>query len=56
MEIGGDRIRDKFYWTEDKDVDPSTSNYAWVFYGYYGNLNCNYIRYNAYGARVFRAF
>ena len=55
VEIGGDRIRDKFYWTEDKDVDPSYSNYAWVFYGYSGHLYYSY-RVNAYGARVFRAF
>jgi excisionase family DNA binding protein len=56
VEIGGDRIRDKFYWTEDKDVDPSSSAYAWLFYGYVGGLNYYDSRCNANGARVFRAF
>ena len=54
-EIGGDRIRDKYYWTEDKDVDPSYSYYAWIFNGNYGLLYYHSRTY-ANGARVFRAF
>ena len=56
VEIGGDRIRDKFYWTEDKDVDPSYANNAWVFSGSSAYLGYGYSRFSALGARVFRAF
>ena len=34
----------------------SNSNNAWIFNGNNGNLNYNNNRYNAYAARVFRAF
>jgi len=56
VEIGGDRIQGKWYWTEDKDVDPSNSYSAWIFNGNGGYLNYSNLRFNAPGARVFRAF
>ena len=54
-EIGGDPIAQKWYWTADKDTDPSYSYDAWVFNGTSGYLYYNR-RCSAYGARVFRAF
>lgn len=55
-EIGGDPIAQKWYWTADKDTDPSTSYCAWLFRGAYGPLYYYYTRLGASGARVFRAF
>lgn len=55
-EIGGDPIRDKWYWTADKDTDPSYSSYAWIFCGGGGGLTYPNGRLHAVGARVFRAF
>ena len=54
--VGGDTIKDEWYWTEEFDEFASNANYAWIFNGdAYGALSYNG-RYYASTARVFRAF
>lgn len=54
--IGGNPIRDAWYWTCEKDSDQSYAYSAWIFYGNYGYLSYGNARLGANAARVFRAF
>ncbi len=63
--IGGDVIRNAFYWTEELDEDPrswekdesgqSYAAYAWHFHGTTGNLYTGSARFNCYASRLLRA-
>ena len=50
---GGTPVR---YTTTIRLAFQSSATYAWLFFGSYGSLNNGYYRFNAYYARVFRAF
>ncbi len=63
--VGGDPIKQKFYWTEELDEDSrswkkdesgqSYATFAWFFYGTYGGLNACTARFVSYASRLLRA-
>lgn len=64
--IGGDKIKDKYYWTEEVDEDEryletdkdgqSGATYAWYYSGAYGGLYASDARISSSASRVLRAF
>ena len=49
--IGGDKLDDHYIWTCESDTDPEcSSNFAFIFNGSYGGLNC-YSKYRSYSVR-----
>lgn len=54
--IGGNPIRNTWYWTCEKDSDQSYAGSAWYFYGSSGIVGSGNARFHASAARVFRAF
>ena len=64
--IGGDKIKDKYYWTEEVDEDEryletdkdgqSSATYAWIYGGAGGGLYTGKARVNSHASRVLRAF